>query len=766
MSDPTPLVDHVYQLWINAPLDDIRNGECGNYKYDYKTDLLEALYSESKVQLPGSPLHNNNINYYNHSDSNRRPTTHVYTPSKMYLFLEMKENVLHQIENREHKVKIQECALVIQSPDASVTNSLFVELQQVIEKQALVDLRLFDVSCKFPLEPEVFRLSTNAQSSLMRSCSFPLQLLENLVHKLSDCNTVSIIDFSNTNLVDVSSLTLSNKTSLTHLDLSMTNMSAELCRSICQQLTDITRLKYLSMARNDLSLVSKFRLDNKRNLRYLSIENTKMSAELCESIFQQLTNITHLEYLNLSENDLSQMSKFTLNNKRTLKYLNLRNTHMSSTLYHTICEQLTDLQSLEQFLVSTEDFCYQIYGECVTKCYLSNTHLPSHICRRVLHQINRFSTLWWLTITNPLTGCLSSFLPDPHPGLPELVELSLRDTALSKEDLQHLSQITASNKLPNLSTLNLSRNTLTECLSSLLPDPHPELPKITNFQLKNTALNKEDVQHLFNIIQRDKLPKLRILDLSQNTLTGCLSTFAPDPHPGLPELQWLHLKSTSLNKDDLQHLLSIAHKFPKLCELDLSSYALTGCLSSFLQDPHPGLPELYKLELNCTALNKEDLLHLFSIIQLNKLPKLHVLDLSHNTLTGCLSSFLTDPHPGLPELKYLDLESTDLNKDDLQHLLSITYKLPKLHKLDLSGYTLTGCLSSFLLDPHQVLPSLEGLYLRTTELKTADLQHLTHLIQTHKLPGLKYLDLHGNRFSEMETDVKDLIEACVNHHQR
>ena len=145
---------------------------------------------------------------------------------------------------------------------------------------------------------------------------------------------------------------------------------------------------------------------------------------------------------------------------------------------------------------------------------------------------------------------------------------------------------------------------------------------------------------------------------------------------------------------------------------------------------------------------------------------LQVLDLSENTLTGCLFSFLPDPHPGLLQLEKLYFHRTELNKDDVHHLLSITYKLPKLQELNLSGYTLTGCLSHFLPDPHPGLPQLEKLQLWSTELNTIDLTHLTHLIQTRKLPALKFLNLVCNSLYEMEMEVEHLIEACVNHHQR
>ena len=378
MSDPTPLVDQVYQMWINGHLEAIKNGELYHNTY-----LLQELYAESNVQLPGSSFHNNNINYYNHREDytkHDRDTTHVYTPSKTYVFLNMKENVLCKFNNRDQEEKLPKGTIVIRQPDAAVTNNLLLACHQISKYQPIVDLRMFKVSWKYQSESDGFNLTEKAQSLIMQSCNLPSQPLNHLMHKLSECNKIRRIDLSNTNLEAVSSLTLSNKTSLTRLDLSGTEMSAELCNSICEQLTDITQL----------------------------------------------------DYLNMSNDDLSQVSKFTLNNKKTLRYLNLRNTHMSSSIYNTICEQLTDLKSLEKFWVSRGCFCYGISNERSLTCYLSDKQLPSHVCRRVLHHINRYPSLCSIEITfSPLTGCLSSFLPDPHPGLPELNTLNLQRTALN-----------------------------------------------------------------------------------------------------------------------------------------------------------------------------------------------------------------------------------------------------------------------------------------------------------------------------------------------
>ena len=403
----------------------------------------------------------------------------------------------------------------------------------------------------------------------------------------------------------------------------------------------------------------------------------------------------------------------------------------------------------------------------VPECTMSITVPDESVTKNLLsvcHRICQHQAVTNLDILIVICEDLMEFLVS---NIGKNIEsLKIRCCELPTETLSHLMQ--QINGCSTLRVLDLSWTTVTGCFSGFLPEPHPGLPKIEVLNLWETELYKDDLQHLLSMTY--KLPKLHKLDLSHKTLTGCLSSFLPDPHPGLPVLEELKLSRTALNKEDLKRLFSIIQlkKLPKLQVLDLSDNSLTGSLSRFLPDPHPGLPELEKLCLINTQLNKKDLQHLSHITQYNKLPLLRCLGLSGNTLTGCLSCVIPDNHQGLPQLEELNLWNTALNKDDLKHLSHITQsnKLPKVRVLDLSQITLMGCLSSLIPDNHYGLPKLEGLGLVNSALNQNDLTHLSHLIQTHKLPGLKDLNLWRNRLSEMETDVEHLIEACVNHHQR
>ena len=90
-------------------------------------DLFTSMYHKSKIKLPGHPLHNQYINYYDHEedDKNKKPrdTTQIYTPSGLYMFFNMKEPIACD-EHREEHDKIPECAVIINKSAASVTKNL------------------------------------------------------------------------------------------------------------------------------------------------------------------------------------------------------------------------------------------------------------------------------------------------------------------------------------------------------------------------------------------------------------------------------------------------------------------------------------------------------------------------------------------------------------------------------------------------------------------------------------------------------------------
>ena len=436
----------------------------------------------------------------------------------------------------------------------------------------------------------------------------------------------------------------------------------------------------------------------------------------------------------------------------------------------TVCREISQHQRITYLHMSDvtcsdhvrEDELFNL-SENTRYVRVRDCKLPLDIINHMMQQLHKckhLPKLIWDTYLGEAGRHLAQSIRSWGDNSP-ITEISLPGCGMQGDAGAELLQSLSACK--QLIHLDLHDNNLTGCLSCFLSNSHPGLPQLQELNLRRTGLNKEDLQHLSNITQSNKLQKLQWLNLSGNILTGCLFCFLPDPHPGLPQLQKLELDRTRINKEDLQHIWSVAYKLPNLQELGLTENTLTGCLFCFLPDPHPGLPQLQKLNLWDTGLNKDDLQHLLSVA--HKLPKLKELDLSNYTLTGCLFCFLPDPHPGLPQLEMLDLKYTGLNKDDVQHLLSIAHKLPKLKELNLAGYRLTGCFSYFLPDPHPGLPQLQQLNLLFTRLNRNDLQYLTHLIGKNKLPMLGELDLVFNNLCEMEAELEQLIEAGIAHHK-
>ncbi len=264
--------------------------------------------------------------------------------------------------------------------------------------------------------------------------------------------------------------------------------------------------------------------------------------------------------------------------------------------------------------------------------------------------------------------------------------LDISDVTLSETDIQCLVKAIRAGKLTQLKTLRLALNTLTGCLKDLLEGPdHPGFPSLEILDLGNTHLSWEDVESLREAVRAGKLPHLKELDLLENTLTGCLKDLFGGPdHPGFPSLEILDLGKTALNWEDVKSLSEAvrAGKLPYLKELKLSWNTLTGCLKDLFGGPdHPGFLSLEILDLGKTDLNRENVESLGEAVQAGKLPQLKKLNLKWNTLTGCLKDLFGGPdHPGFPSLENLDLWNTHLNQEDVESLSEAVRarKLPQL----------------------------------------------------------------------------------------
>ena len=217
MEDPRPLVDHVYQIWIQRELKWMRSSywfeEGRKQLRDEGTDvedpsLFQALYVESAVPLPEHPYQNIFHNYYNHKqdDDKERPRNDlpVYVPSRLYEFRNIRADVRCDPESvKQWEVKeVPTCSLVIVQPDAQVTDTLLSTCHLITQFQAVTDLWIQKVKCE-DLSAEAPVISRNALSVNLAECDLPVAFLRSILQQLVDCLSLQILRLSVINLKEV-----------------------------------------------------------------------------------------------------------------------------------------------------------------------------------------------------------------------------------------------------------------------------------------------------------------------------------------------------------------------------------------------------------------------------------------------------------------------------------------------------------------------------------------------------------------------------------
>ena len=256
---------------------------------------------------------------------------------------------------------------------------------------------------------------------------------------------------------------------------------------------------------------------------------------------------------------------------------------------------------------------------------------------------------------NTLTGSLGVLLGNEFKSLETLL---LEDTKLSVSDAQALTTAVQVGKLQRLKTLNLSKNNLTGSLEVVLAN---EFKSLQTLLLEDTKLSTSDVQALSTAASDDKLFRLTTLNLSKNNLTDSLEVLLAN---GFTLLETLLLEDTKLSVSDVQALstavqegkkrrlrtldLSKNTKLFRLTTLNLSKNTLTDTLPDLLKSEFRLLETLL---LEDTKLSVSDVQALFTAVREGKLQRLNTLNLSKNTLSDAMRDLVRSRFNNLTELR-------------------------------------------------------------------------------------------------------------------
>ena len=308
MSDTTPLVEFVYQTWIDSVREELRIARYPSFSVD--KELFQSMYAESTIALPDEPCHSRFVNIF--EQSSRQV---ICRRSKLYRFYFLERVILWNC-GPEAEVSVTsgdespECSIFINSPRReNAARSLLDTCRQISQTQPIRDLCIFHHQCKEVSDPDVFNISQNAVSVKLEDVKFPDDVINQLVSKLNSCATLSMLDFNHTSLHSVASLKIHKMTSLLRLDLSYTNMSRQLIDDVCDQLKNLVGMEKFNISWNTLS--DKNGCQIAEAVKYwpdflgISLWRCKLSAEICGQIFAALSSRSKLKRFKLGNNTLT-----------------------------------------------------------------------------------------------------------------------------------------------------------------------------------------------------------------------------------------------------------------------------------------------------------------------------------------------------------------------------------------------------------------------------------------------------------------------------
>ena len=134
MCNPTPVLDHVYTVWIDYQQSYLRIGIYDAYIHYPETFFFETLCNENRKTLNLKPRHNKYVNFYAHKvdDVLYRPrdVTPIHTPSRLFVFSDIKETLVYNPQSGKEE-EPTECTMLLERPDPTIIKSLLFNCRKI-----------------------------------------------------------------------------------------------------------------------------------------------------------------------------------------------------------------------------------------------------------------------------------------------------------------------------------------------------------------------------------------------------------------------------------------------------------------------------------------------------------------------------------------------------------------------------------------------------------------------------------------------------------
>ena len=311
----------------------------------------------------------------------------------------------------------------------------------------------------------------------LRQYSMPKPKWAELVQFTSGCKFLSHLDLSR-NAIDETGITLArsitslgSESQLKELVLIHCSMQEHVWVEILQSLSCYKQLSHLDLSENNFGEAGHYLAQSITSwgdnppLKKLFLESSSLTEQVCTELLQSLSSCKQLTHLNLSQNTIGEAGRYlaqfitSWRDNSQVEYLSLHHCSMPEDVWNELLQSLSSCKKL--FALNLSGNAIGEAGHHLAKSItswgdnppmgyldLSNCSIPDKIWPKLFQSLSCCKHLKNMYLSeNTVTGSLSSFVPESSPGLPSLKCLQLMSSAVSKEDVQHLTHLIKRSKL-------------------------------------------------------------------------------------------------------------------------------------------------------------------------------------------------------------------------------------------------------------------------------------------------------------------------------
>ena len=444
----------------------------------------------------------------------------IDTPSRIFAFLEMsKDDVpLSKFAEQDESEEAPDCVLWIQKPDAAATKSLLSTCWEISKRQPVTHLSIRDVTCEDLTPAEAPALSRNIQAICVLNCDLPTSFWKRIIHQLFDCITLRSLVFENTNIhlleedLDELFKNLDSNTGLTNHQVEVVLRDSNFSDKFVKKWN-----------RTSSGISCKF--DNSFQMSDCSEDEVCLTLDEINLLPGKEEVHPGIE-MNLSGENITSDVVNTLEISESVGGLILRNCSISDgAVFEAFLKLFIHNFVTVLDLSSTKlghnaiHINYIITQGNLKQLHLPHCEIPGTALHLILLALSSCKELTHLDLCgNNLEACghhVAEFIMALGDE-PTLEELNLGQCSMKREMCMEL--LLALGNCKSLTALNMTANCIQGCFSWFLPHPHQGLHSLVKLFLDSTSLNSEDMSHLVHLIEKGKLVMLVELNLGSNSL--------------------------------------------------------------------------------------------------------------------------------------------------------------------------------------------------------------------------------------------------------